>query len=362
MSAPRAPITIVERPQPDLAPGGALLHTVYSEVCGTDVHLWHGRLAGVPYPIVPGHVSVGRLAEATPAFRAYDGGRIAEGDLVVFYDVHRACGHCEACAVTHTPTRCPSRRVYGITDGAADGLFGGWAEAIYLEPGVVAAPLPASVTPEAYIGGGCGLVTAVHAVERARVQLADTVLVQGVGAVGLSCIALAKLSGAARVIAIGAPDNRLALAARMGADLVLPLEATTLEERRERVLDATGRRGVDVAIEAAGSPRAIEEVFDLVRDGGAYVVAGHYTDVGPSRISGHHDINRKHLEIRGCWGSQAGHFVRALRILEHHAARIPWDAIGEQTFALDDMTAALEAAEAMRFTKGLVAPNGLPAR
>ncbi len=361
MSGPRAPITLAERPHPRLAEGGALLHTLYSEVCGTDVHLWHGRLAGVPYPIVPGHVSVGHLAAATSSFRAYDGARIPEGDLVAFYDVHRACGHCEACAVTRTPTRCASRRVYGITDSVEDGLFGGWAEAIYLEPGVIAAPLPAGVSPEAYIGGGCGLITAVHAVERAGVRLADVVVVQGVGAVGLSCVALAKLSGAATVIAIGAPGARLALAQRMGADIVLDLEATSLDERRERVLDATRRRGADVAIEAAGAPRAIEEAFGLVRDGGTYVIAGHYTDVGPSTISGHHDINRKHLDIRGCWGSEAGHFVRALRILDHHAARIPWHAIGEQTFALHEMNEALEAAAAMRFTKGLVAPNG-PAR
>lgn len=357
MGAPHAPITIAERPRPEMAPAGALLRTLYSEVCGTDVHLWHGRLGGVPYPIVPGHVSVGYLAEAGRDFRAYDGARIADGALVAFYDVHRTCGHCDACAVTHTPTRCPSRRVYGITDGLDDGLFGGWAEAIYLEPGVVAAPLPPGVSAEAYIGGGCGLVTAVHAVERATVRLTDTVVVQGVGAVGLSCIALAKLSGASTVIAIGAPDARLALARRMGADVVLALEATDVEERRARVLDATRGRGADVAIEAAGSPRAIEEAFGLLRDGATYVIAGHYTDVGPSAVSGHRDVNRKHLDIRGCWGSQAGHFVRALRILEQHASRIPWDAIGERTFGLDEMNEALDAAAGMRVIKGLVAPN-----
>ena len=359
MSAPHAPITVIARPRPVMGDGGALLHTVYSEVCGTDVHLWHGRLSGVPYPIVPGHVSVGRLADATSSFRSYDGNRIREGDLVAFYDVHRACGHCEACAVARTPTRCASRRVYGITDSLADGFLGGWAEAIYLEPGVVAAPLPAGVSPEAYIGGGCGLITAVHAIERAGVRLADAVIVQGVGAVGLSCIALAKLSGASTVVAIGAPGARLAMARAMGADLVLDLDKTSVEERRERVLDATRRRGCDVAIEAAGAPRAIEEAFGLVRDGGTYVIAGHYTDVGPSTISGHHDVNRKHLDIRGCWGSEAGHFVRALRILDQHAARIPWHAIGERTFALDEMNEALEAAAAMSLIKGLVAPNGL---
>ena len=74
--------------------------------------------------------------------RAVDGTRIVEGDRLVFFDVHRTCGRCRACTVTRTPTRCEARRVYGITDPASEGLFGGWAEAIYLEPGVVVARLP----------------------------------------------------------------------------------------------------------------------------------------------------------------------------------------------------------------------------
>ena len=55
--------------------------------------------------------------------------------------------------------------------------------------------------------------------------------------------------------------------------------------------------------------------------GGRYVIAGHYTDVGPSTINAHQQINRKHLEIRGCWGSEARHFLRALGLLERHAGR-----------------------------------------
>src|SRR5262249_27713832 len=153
--------------------------------------------------------------------RGVDGRRVAEGDVLAFFDVHRTCGRCRACTVTRTPTRCEHRRVYGITDSAADGLFGGWSQAIYLEPGVAIARLPDQVPPETYISGGCGLITAVHAIDRAAIGLGDTVLVQGTGAVGLSVIALARLSGATRVIAFGAPADRLSLAAGMGADVAI---------------------------------------------------------------------------------------------------------------------------------------------
>ena len=356
MPAPRVPIEIRELPEPDLPPGGALLRTARSEVCGTDVHLWHGRLAGVPYPIIPGHVTTGTLDAVRGPLADTSGRPLREGDRVAFFDVHRTCGRCLACTVHRTPTRCPSRRVYGITDSAADGLFGGWAQKVYLEPGVVVAKLPDAVEFDAYIGGGCGLLTAVHIIERARLTLGDSMVVQGAGAVGLSTAALARQAGAGLVIVIGGPADRLALAERMGADAVIDLDRTTPDERLARVLALTGGAGADVVVEAAGSARAFEEGFGFARNGGAYVIAGHYTNVGDSTINAHEHINRKHLEIRGCWGSEVGHFLRALDALERYAAVVPWALVGARTYGLNDLNAALEAAAALQIPKALVDP------
>src|SRR5262245_37970530 len=297
MPGPRAPIDIREFPLPELPPGAALLRTAFSEVCGTDVHLWHGRLSGVPYPIIPGHVTTGTLDAMRGRLADVTGAALHEGDRVAFFDVHRTCGRCLACTVHRTPTRCPSRRVYGITDSATEGLFGGWAQKVYLEPGVIVAKLPDAVTFEAYIGGGCGLLTAVHIIERAQLKLGDTILVQGAGAVGLSTAALARRTGAGQIVVIGGPANRLGLAREMGADVVIDLDRTTLDERIGRVLELTGGAGADVVVEAAGSARAIEEGVRHARNGGAYVIAGHYTNVGDSTINAHEHINRKHLDI-----------------------------------------------------------------
>ena len=357
MPGPRVPVEVREFPEPALEAGSVLLRTLYSEVCGTDVHIWHGRLAGVPYPIIPGHVSVGVAEKIRGEVRSVDGSTVREGDPLAFFDVHRTCGRCRACTVTRTPTRCAARRVYGITDSAAEGLYGGWSQAVYLEPGVAIAPLPPGVPPETYISGACGLITAVHAIDRAAVTLGDTVLVQGTGAVGLSAIALARLAGATQVIAFGAPADRLELARAMGASRIVDVQRTSIDERRALVADATAGLGVDVALEAAGSARAVEEALDLIRDGGRYVIAGHYTDAGPSSVNVHQQINRKHLEIRGCWGSEVGHFVRALRVLDAHHASIPWHAIGARTYALAELNHALADAEAMRLPKALVRPN-----
>ena len=81
------------------------------------------------------------------------------------------------------------------------------------------------------------------------------------------------------------------------------------------------------------------------------------TDAGPSSINVHQQINRKHLEIRGCWGSELGHFVRALRVLERHHAAVPWRAIGARTYTLSELNGALADAEAMRLPKALVEPR-----
>ena len=258
---------------------------------------------------------------------------------------------------TARPRAAPSRRVYGITDSAREGLYGGWSQHIFLEPGVGVARLPDGVSTDDYIGGGCGLLTAVHIRERAALGPGDSVLVQGVGAVGLCAIALGRLAGASTIFAVGDPASRLVLARQMGADDVFALGSTTAEERLQAVRDRTNGEGVDVVIEAAGSARAVEEGVTLVRDGGRYVIAGHYTDVGASTINAHQHINRKHLEIRGCWGSESRHFLEALTILVEHS-EVPWRAIGARTYALGSLNEALADAEAMRIPKALVDPWG----
>jgi L-iditol 2-dehydrogenase len=246
--------------------------------------------------------------------------------------------------------------VYGITDSATEGLFGGWAQKVYLEPGVIVARLPDAVTFEAYIGGGCGLLTAVHIIERSHVRLGDRVVVQGAGAVGLSAAALARRAGAGQVVLVGGPDDRLALGKKMGADAVIPLDGTTPDERLARVMELTDGIGADIVIEAAGSARAFEEGLRFARNGGAYVIAGHYTNVGDSTINVHEQINRKHLDIRGCWGSEVGHFLRALGALDRYGHEVPWQLIGARTFGLSEINQALAEAEALAIPKALVDP------
>ena len=150
----------------------------------------------------------------------------------------------------------------------------------------------------------------MHAIERAEIKLGDSVVIQGSGPVGLNAIALAQLQGAGLVIAIGAPALRLEMAKAMGADEIVDISEYGPAERVKRVQALTGGRGADVTIEATGVPAAVREGMQMTRDAGRFVVVGQYTDVGGVEINPHWDLNRKHLEVRGCWGSDFSHFYR----------------------------------------------------
>ena len=241
MPAPFEPIEIRELPWPELVSGSAMMRTLYSEVCGTDVHLHHGRLAGVPYPIIPGHVSVGHLAAIRGDMVDIDGEKFREGDLVTFLDVHETCGQCYECLVTKQTTRCARRKVYGITYGVDDGPLGGWADHVWMKQGLKLLRIPDGVDAASFIAGGCGLVTATHAVERGGIRLGHSVAVLGVGPVGQAGAALAALAGAYPVIAIGAPQSRLDFALQMGATHVLPLEMPLEEAFRPGLRARAGR-------------------------------------------------------------------------------------------------------------------------
>ena len=355
--APGEAVRLETRALPEMEPGAVLLRTLYSEVCGTDCHLFHGKLAGVPYPLTPGHVSVGEIAAMHGTLKDLDGQEFREGDVVGFFDVHETCGDCWHCLVGKAATRCPERRVYGITYGTEDGLLGGWSEYVYLKPGVKLLRLPEGLSPRAYIAGGCGMPTGFHAVERAQIQLGDTVVIQGSGPVGLNAVVFARMAGAGEVILLGAPEKRLALGRPFGADEVIDIQGLDAEQRVGAILTLTQGRGADVVIEASGAPQAVAEGVRMARDGGRYVIVGQYTDNGDVSLNPHLHINKKHLDIRGCWGSEFTHFYRGAKMMARSAATVDWEAMISRSYGLSEAGQALADVEHLRVIKAVIDPR-----
>ena len=350
---PNTPVEVREVAEPELEINSALLEVELSEVCGTDVYLQQGRLAGVPYPLVPGHVSVGRLSKIRGDLFDVEGSRFSEGDRVTFLDVHRTCNACWFCLVAKAGTRCPQRKVYGITYGLDDGLCGGWATHIYIKPGTRCIKLDA--VPETFMAGGCALPTSLHAVERGDIKIGDTVLVLGSGPVGINAVALALMRGALRVLCIGAPQTRLDAAIEAGALGALNFEAHDENERLAWVLKQTAGRGADVTIEATGAPDAVVQAMRFTRDAGTVVVVGQYTDHGLASFNPHLDLNKKHLDVRGCWGSEFSHFYRSAQL----AAQRPevWSGMKLKSYGLSEANQALSDVAEGRVLKALIKPS-----
>src|SRR5436309_9421065 len=357
---PNAPVELREVPSPELEENSALFEVELSEVCGTDVYLQQGRLQGVPYPLVPGHVSVGRLNTIRGTMLDVEGRKFREGDRVTFLDVHRTCNACWYCLVAKATTRCPQRKVYGITYGLDDGLCGGWAEQIYLKPGTRCIRLDADA--ETFMAGGCALPTALHAVERGEIAMGDTVLVLGSGPVGINAIILALMRGALKVLCIGAPAFRLAAATQAGANAVLNFEEHHERARLEWILERTRGRGADVTIEATGAPDAVVQAIRFTRDAGRVVIVGQYTDHGPvsteAAFNPHLDLNKKHLDVRGCWGSDFSHFYRGVQIVSDPDRSAPWAKLRTKLsrYHLENANEALADVAEGRVLKALIEP------
>lgn len=358
MTAPNHPVELQQLPDPVLEKGGIILETIYSEVCGTDVHLLRGHLGGVPYPIIPGHFSVGRVVDVGGKVLDMDGQPVQAGSIVTFLDVNETCNNCWYCLVAKTSTRCRQRKVYGVTYSSNEGLFGGWSQQIYLKPGVKVLTLPEGVTPARFIAGGCALPTALHAVERAQIQIGDIVAVQGSGPVGLSLAILALLSGAGRVIVIDKYQNRLAVAKSFGVDDTIAIDDQEPQQHIHRVLELTNGRGADVTIEATGVPIAVKEGIAMTRDGGRYVVVGHYTNTGEILLNPHLEINLKHIDIRGTWGIDFSHFYRMLQLLKgNRQQEIAWERMISRFYRLDEINQALADVERGLVLKAAIQPN-----
>jgi L-iditol 2-dehydrogenase len=287
--------TIREFPVPDPAPGSILLRQELAGICGTDLHNWQ---KGLPKETLMGHEAVGIVEALGRGVSAdYLGNPIREGDRVVFHPRN-------------------SGVAYGFR-GPDDPFTGGFADYIYLSDSANCfikseAPPEVGVLAEPFAVG-------VHAAMRARVQIGDTVIIQGAGAIGLMCLIAAKISGAARLIVIGGPAGRLALAKQLGAHVTIDIgDHPDVAERKEVVLSHTPRQaGAHVVFECAGFLPAFPEGLEYVVEDGTFVEVGHFVDMGTIEVNPNRHFLRPNLRLEGIWGSRYPHFVRGVAVLEN---------------------------------------------
>lgn len=338
-------------------PGAALVRTEMAGICGTDVHLWKGELP-IQLPVILGHETVGRITALGAGLdRDWTGQPLKIGDRITWTST-TSCGQCYYCAEKRQPTRCPQRRAYGIgyRSDQEPHFLGGYAEYHYLRPRANLFRLPEDLPTEAVIGAGCALITAIHGVERTGIEWQDTVVVQGTGPVGIAALAVAKSAGAGKVIVLGAPAARLDLARRFGADHVIDISAVaTPAERIAAVRQLTRGYGADVVLECVGAPAAVTEGMEMCRDGGKYLILGHYCDAGPIAWNPH-VVTRKQLTVTGSWSSEPRHMRAAIEFLQATRDRFPFAEMVTHRFPLARANEALQTTASWQSAKSVFVP------
>lgn len=225
----------------------------------------------------------------------------------------RPCGRCYQCLALGQHEHCTGGSQYANANDFPY-LSGGFAEYIYLprpEVTVFASELPVEslVMLEP-------LSIAVKAVERGRVILGQTAVVQGAGAIGLLTALCARQAGASSVVMIGGPASRLDLADRMGLADTIDIAESTPTERAGRMSELTSERGADVVFEAAGVPAALNEALQLTRSGGTVVELGHFVERGVQVSISPTSLLRRDLNLVGSFASTFRHYLQALTLLE----------------------------------------------
>ena len=346
------PFTIEELPIPPLTAGAILGRMRMAGVCGTDVHILHGKVK-INTPAILGHENIAEVIAIGGDAPCYDitGARIAPGQLITW--LPKSCMRCYACTILGDQAKCERRIGYGGWLPAAQHpyLVGGFAEYVWLLPDSDIVIIPPDIPPEAVVLGDA-LRIVVHGLERiGGLEYGDSVVVQGSGPVGLMGLLLARDAGAGRVIVVGAPASRLALARAFGADETIDITTTTAAERIARVLALTDGRGADVVLECAGVPAAVAEGLELTRVNGRYLIAGHYGDAGTVPLNPHL-INKKQLLITGAWSASNKHFLRGIHLMR----KLPIDKLVTHRFGLAEVDDALIAMERQEALKPVIVP------
>jgi threonine dehydrogenase-like Zn-dependent dehydrogenase len=261
-------IQVEDVPKPEIQePTDAILKVTTTAICGSDLHVLHGRIPGMMPGSILGHEFVGVLESVGPEVKKFREGDRALASFMI------PCGRCWFC---HRGlfNRCPDQRVFGYGAFLGD-INGGQAEYVRIpEADICLHGLDNALGDEQALFAGDIFTTGYYCAAEAGIQEGDVVVVQGCGPVGLFAIQSARIYKPSVIYALDSVDQRLEMAEQFGA---VPVNVKNVHPP-SFIQDATGGRGADQVLECVGALPALSQAIDVVRAGGRISVIGVYSE------------------------------------------------------------------------------------
>jgi threonine dehydrogenase-like Zn-dependent dehydrogenase len=343
-------VVLREFPRPEIGPDDLLLRVELCGICGSDLHIFEGDRPR-PYPMIQGHEFVGTVAAIGE--RARERNRVDVGDRVTV-EVLVPCQTCSWCRAG-TYNLCLANRTEGWMYGCniscerPPHLWGAWAQYLYVPARALVHRLPDGVPWERAVLAE-PLSVAVRAVHLSPIRVGEPAVVIGSGPIGLLTALVANLAGARPVILVGRREERLRLAQRLGATVVVNEQE---EDPTEAVLRLT-EGGAPVVFEAAGTVQSQQAAFAYARPGGTVTLLG-LTGAQPVSLALDRVVVTREVRVQGsAMGAQA--YPATLEILA--GSGFPLEALVTHRFSLPQVEEALHTVRSRggRCIKVVIAP------
>lgn len=333
---------------PEPAPGEVLLEMIRANVCGSDVHVLHGRNPTVKEGRVMGHEGVGRVAELGPGITADSAGEpLAVGDRVVC-TYYQACRHCPECFAGDENVCRNAYLSWGAPADDAPHFTGTFSTHYLVRANHAIFRVPEELSSKAVSFANCALSQVYQGCLVGEVAYGDKVLILGAGGLGVCASAIASTWGAEVWVAEMAPQ-RLEKVAQFGAHHTIDLSEAEDADGRIRMLREATRGGADIIIDLTGAPSSFSEAARSLRPGGVLVEIG---NVSPGRVT---EIDpgllvRGNIQIRATIRYPQQVLGKVIRFIAE-TPQFPWEELVDRDFTMDEIPDALAAAEAREVTR-----------
>lgn len=336
-------------------PGSILTEVVRTNICGSELHIWSGD-----HPLIEdgvlGHEALCRITELGDGVTTdYNGNPVEEGDLIVpAYFI--TCGKCEYCGRGEFGYCENAYREWSKPPMEAPHFNGTFGTHYYIHPDQYFYRVSESIDESAAASANCALSQVLFGLDEVGVSQSDSVVIQGLGGLGLNAIAVANEKGA-ETIAIDGVGDRLEMAEEFGADHLIDMrEHETVDDRAAAVEDLTGGLGADVAVEVTGVPDAFTEGIQLLRKGGSYlemgnIIPGETTEFDPGKMT------RKSIDVVSTMRYDPWYLQEALSFLEQHGDKYPFGDLIDAEFSLNEIDDALAQSRDRSVTRASLIPE-----